>query len=152
MPRIRGSLGCITCQSVLSLLYFRTTGMRFRQHESSRYVAGISSKTWFLDYYQSIVFLSVFRDGGNPDGNLGNACGCPILLAKGTFKHQSPQCWTTLIYWVQKFLRWLTRKKPAWVWFDVLRDAKTYDEWEEAAFQLDVLLGNDLWYVSWATD
>jgi TAG lipase/lysophosphatidylethanolamine acyltransferase len=41
----------------------------------------------------------------------------------------------------------LTRKKPVEVWFDILRDAKTYEEWEEAAFQLDVLLGNDLWYM-----
>jgi TAG lipase / lysophosphatidylethanolamine acyltransferase len=33
------------------------------------------------------------------------------------------------------------------VWFEILRNAKSYEEWEEAAFQLDVLLGNDLWYV-----
>lgn len=46
---------------------------------------------------------------------------------------------------MQKFLRWLTRKKPEQLWFEILRDAKTYEEWEEAAFQLDVLLGNDLW-------
>lgn len=45
----------------------------------------------------------------------------------------------------QRFFRWLTRKNPVEVWLDVLRDAKAYDEWEEAAFQLDVLLGNDLW-------
>jgi len=32
------------------------------------------------------------------------------------------------------------------IWFEILRNAKSYDEWEEAAFQLDVLLGNDLWY------
>ncbi|KAH6678348.1 hypothetical protein B0J14DRAFT_505587 [Halenospora varia] len=50
-----------------------------------------------------------------------------------------------LFFWHRRFLSWLTRKKPARVWFDILRDAKTYDEWEEAAFQLDVLLGNDLW-------
>jgi TAG lipase/lysophosphatidylethanolamine acyltransferase len=31
------------------------------------------------------------------------------------------------------------------VWGEILRDATTYEEWEEAAFQLDVLLGNDLW-------
>jgi len=53
-----------------------------------------------------------------------------------------------LIY-LQRFLRWLTRKKPVELWFEILRDAKTYDEWEEAAFQIDVLLGNDLWYGSW---
>ncbi|KAH8808288.1 hypothetical protein F5884DRAFT_363406 [Xylogone sp. PMI_703] len=50
-----------------------------------------------------------------------------------------------LIFWQRRLLRWLGRKKPARVWLDILRDAKTYEEWEEAAFQLDVLLGNDLW-------
>lgn len=41
----------------------------------------------------------------------------------------------------------MTRKKPVRLWSDLLRDAHTYEEWEEAAFQLDVLLGNDLWSV-----
>jgi TAG lipase/lysophosphatidylethanolamine acyltransferase len=39
----------------------------------------------------------------------------------------------------------LTRKKPVEVWFEILRDARTYEEWEEAAFQIDTLLGLDLW-------
>lgn len=52
-----------------------------------------------------------------------------------------------LLFWQIRFLRWLTRKKPVEVWFEILRNAKSYEEWEEAAFQLDVLLGNDLWYV-----
>jgi hypothetical protein len=43
---------------------------------------------------------------------------------------------------------WLTGKKPAQLWFEILRNAQTYEEWEEAAFQLDVLLGNDLWLVA----
>jgi len=38
------------------------------------------------------------------------------------------------------------RKKPVDIWYDILKNAQTYEEWEEAAFQLDVLLGNDLWY------
>ena len=50
-----------------------------------------------------------------------------------------------LLFWQIRFFRWLTRKKPVEVWFEILRNAKTYEEWEEAAFQLDVLLGNDLW-------
>lgn len=41
----------------------------------------------------------------------------------------------------------MTRKKPVQLWSDLLQDAHTYEEWEEAAFQLDVLLGNDLWSV-----
>jgi TAG lipase/lysophosphatidylethanolamine acyltransferase len=52
-----------------------------------------------------------------------------------------------LLFWQIRLSRWLTRKKPVEVWFEILRNAKSYEEWEEAAFQLDVLLGNDLWYV-----
>ncbi len=52
-----------------------------------------------------------------------------------------------LLFWQVKFMRWLTRQKPVEVWFEIVRNAKSYEEWEEAAFQLDVLLGNDLWYV-----
>jgi len=44
-------------------------------------------------------------------------------------------------------MRWVTKKQPTSLWIDILKNAKTYEEWEEAAFQLDVLLGNDLWYV-----
>lgn len=37
-------------------------------------------------------------------------------------------------------------KRPTDVWVNILQNAQSYEEWEEAAFQLDVLLGNDLWY------
>jgi hypothetical protein len=47
----------------------------------------------------------------------------------------------------QRFLGWLTRKRPVDIWYDILKNAQTYEQWEEAAFQLDVLLGNDLWSV-----
>lgn len=40
----------------------------------------------------------------------------------------------------------MTWKKPKDVWVNILQNAQSYEEWEEAAFQLDVLLGNDLWY------
>lgn len=56
-----------------------------------------------------------------------------------------PNCWRRVAHNRQRFLNWLTQKKPVELWFSVLKDAQTYDEWEEAAFQLDVLLGNDLW-------
>lgn len=48
---------------------------------------------------------------------------------------------------IQRLGNWWASKKPVDVWFEILRNAKTYEEWEEAAFQLDVLLGNDLWFV-----
>lgn len=47
--------------------------------------------------------------------------------------------------WLQQFFSWLTRKRPVELWSEIIRDAKTYEDWEEAAFQLDVLTGNDLW-------
>ncbi|KAA8567013.1 hypothetical protein EYC84_010100 [Monilinia fructicola] len=50
-----------------------------------------------------------------------------------------------MYFWQRRFMQWMTRKKPVHLWSDLLRDAHTYEEWEEAAFQLDVLLGNDLW-------
>jgi len=50
-----------------------------------------------------------------------------------------------VLTFLQSFFRWLTRKKPVEIWFEILKNAKTYEEWEEAAFQLDGLLGNDLW-------
>ena len=50
-----------------------------------------------------------------------------------------------IVIFHQRLMRWLTKKQPASLWLDILQDAKTYEEWEEAAFQLDVLLGNDLW-------
>ncbi|KAF7884417.1 uncharacterized protein EAF02_004753 [Botrytis sinoallii] len=57
--------------------------------------------------------------------------------------------WSMLLevmyFWQRRFIQWMTRKKPVRLWSDLLKDAHTYEEWEEAAFQLDVLLGNDLW-------
>ncbi|PQE25912.1 patatin-like phospholipase protein [Rutstroemia sp. NJR-2017a BBW] len=52
-----------------------------------------------------------------------------------------------MFFWQRRFIKWWSRRKPVEIWFDILRDAQTYEEWEEAAFQLDVLLGNDLWFV-----
>jgi TAG lipase/lysophosphatidylethanolamine acyltransferase len=46
---------------------------------------------------------------------------------------------------LQQFFSWLTRKRPVELWSEILRDAKNYEDWEEASFQLDVLSGNDLW-------
>lgn len=38
-------------------------------------------------------------------------------------------------------------KNPAELWNDVLKNAKVYEDWEEAAYQLDTLLGTDIWYL-----
>lgn len=45
----------------------------------------------------------------------------------------------------QRFLEWYRRKPPAELWLDILRNAESYEEWEEAALHLDNLLGLDLW-------
>ncbi|KAG9246306.1 hypothetical protein BJ878DRAFT_533308 [Calycina marina] len=50
-----------------------------------------------------------------------------------------------LVFWQNRLLDRLKRKRPVQVWAEVLRDATTYEGWEEASYQLDVLLGNDLW-------
>ncbi|KUI66476.1 hypothetical protein VM1G_01684 [Cytospora mali] len=44
-----------------------------------------------------------------------------------------------------RLLEWYRRKAPAELWLDVLRNAESYEEWEEAALHLDNLLGLDLW-------
>lgn len=46
----------------------------------------------------------------------------------------------------QNFLSWWRSKPPRVRLFNTLATAQTYEEWEEAAFQLDELLGGDLWY------
>ncbi|CAD6503902.1 BgTH12-05645 [Blumeria graminis f. sp. triticale] len=53
--------------------------------------------------------------------------------------------WDVIVFWQVRFMRWLTCKSPIETWYIILRDAETYEEWEEAALQLDVLTGNDLW-------
>jgi TAG lipase/lysophosphatidylethanolamine acyltransferase len=48
---------------------------------------------------------------------------------------------------LQKLFSWYTKQKPVELWLDLLRNAQTYEEWEEAALHLDNLLGLDLWLV-----
>jgi TAG lipase/lysophosphatidylethanolamine acyltransferase len=76
---------------------------------------------------------------------LGNVGGRATVLANRELCGPYPR--HEVNSFAQRFFRWLTRKKPVELWFEILRSAKTYEEWEEAAFQLDVLLGNDLWFV-----
>src|ERR1700760_1388588 len=41
---------------------------------------------------------------------------------------------------------WWRRKSPRDVLLENLQEARLFEEWEAAAFQLDELLGYDLWY------
>jgi hypothetical protein len=70
-----------------------------------------------------------------------------MVLAEGIYHHRPNIMCLEVTDSMQRFVGWWTRRKPVDVWFDILKNAQTYEEWEEAAFQLDVLLGNDLWSV-----
>ncbi|KOS16892.1 putative triacylglycerol lipase [Escovopsis weberi] len=48
-------------------------------------------------------------------------------------------------FWRKKLFSWYTRKNPVELWLGLLRDAETFEDWEEAALHLDNLLGLDLW-------
>lgn len=47
---------------------------------------------------------------------------------------------------LQKLLSWWRSKSPRDRLLHRLKAAQTYEEWEEAAFELDELLSMDLWY------
>ncbi|MCJ1364597.1 hypothetical protein MMC16_003710 [Acarospora aff. strigata] len=57
--------------------------------------------------------------------------------------------WSTLIdvalFWQWRIFLWWTKKKPRDVLLDSLAEARSYEDWEEAAFKLDELFGSDLW-------
>ena len=46
----------------------------------------------------------------------------------------------------QRLYRWWTVKPAKAVLLETLSEAKLFEEWEAAAYQLDELLSNDLWY------
>jgi TAG lipase/lysophosphatidylethanolamine acyltransferase len=47
----------------------------------------------------------------------------------------------------QTLRTWWKRKTPLELWHHQLVTAESFEDWEEAALQLDNLLGLDLWYV-----
>ncbi|KAJ5160572.1 uncharacterized protein N7482_007576 [Penicillium canariense] len=48
-------------------------------------------------------------------------------------------------FWRQKLYSWWVSKSPKEQLLHSLATAQSYEEWEEAAFELDELLSNDLW-------
>lgn len=46
---------------------------------------------------------------------------------------------------VQKLVSWYTSRHPVDLWLELLRNAESFEDWEEAALHLDSLLGLDLW-------
>ncbi|KAF2232723.1 hypothetical protein EV356DRAFT_449733 [Viridothelium virens] len=48
-------------------------------------------------------------------------------------------------FWQLRLYNWWTKKTSKELLFEIISEAKTFEEWEAAAFQLDEILGNDLW-------
>lgn len=48
--------------------------------------------------------------------------------------------------YVQKLFSWWKSKSPKKRLVHTLATAQSYEQWEEAAFELDELLSKDLWY------
>jgi TAG lipase/lysophosphatidylethanolamine acyltransferase len=50
-----------------------------------------------------------------------------------------------ILTYIQRFLNWWSSKSPREVLLESLRESRIFEEWEAAAFQLDEVLGYDLW-------
>ncbi|KAI9698869.1 MAG: hypothetical protein M1820_007376 [Bogoriella megaspora] len=50
-----------------------------------------------------------------------------------------------LFFWQLRLYGWWRKKSSKDLLLEVISDAKAFEEWEAAAFQLDEILGNDLW-------
>jgi TAG lipase/lysophosphatidylethanolamine acyltransferase len=50
------------------------------------------------------------------------------------------------VFWWWRLYNYLRRNSPRDIYTRTLFNAHSYEEWEAAAFQLDEVLGNDLWY------
>jgi TAG lipase/lysophosphatidylethanolamine acyltransferase len=46
----------------------------------------------------------------------------------------------------QRLYAWWTKKSTKDVLLESVAEARVFEEWEGAAFQLDEVLGHDLWY------
>jgi hypothetical protein len=55
---------------------------------------------------------------------------------------------TTVRSVAKRFFAWCKSKSNKDVLLESLRESKLFEEWEAAAFQLDEVLGYDLWYVT----
>ena len=49
---------------------------------------------------------------------------------------------------LQRLYAWWTKKSTKDVLLEAIAEARIFEEWEAAAFQLDEVLGHDLWYCS----
>jgi TAG lipase/lysophosphatidylethanolamine acyltransferase len=54
---------------------------------------------------------------------------------------------TPAIYGVKRLYAWWTRKSTTDILIESIDEARLFEEWEAAAYQLDEVLGFDLWFV-----
>ena len=54
---------------------------------------------------------------------------------------------TSVLVVSQRLVAWWTKKSTKEVLLESLDEARLFEEWEAAAFQLDEVLGFDLWQV-----
>ncbi|KAI9691761.1 MAG: hypothetical protein M1822_007833 [Bathelium mastoideum] len=50
-----------------------------------------------------------------------------------------------VFFWQLRLYNWWTKKSPKQLLFEIASEARTFEEWEAAAFQLDEIFGSDLW-------
>ncbi|KAK8196785.1 triacylglycerol lipase [Zalaria obscura] len=48
-------------------------------------------------------------------------------------------------FWQLRLYAWWTRQSPKDLLYETLSEARNFEEWEAAAYQLDEVLGNELW-------
>jgi len=48
---------------------------------------------------------------------------------------------------IQRLYGWWTKRSPRDVLSETIAEARLFEEWEASAYQLDEVLGYDLWYV-----
>jgi hypothetical protein len=49
---------------------------------------------------------------------------------------------------VQRLYAWWTRKSATGILIESIDEARLFEEWEAAAYQLDEVLGFDLWFAT----
>jgi hypothetical protein len=76
------------------------------------------------------------------------ALGKSPMMILSTFSVLLGLLLTTSLSCVKRFLAWCISKSNKDVLLESLRDSRLFEEWEAAAFQLDEILGYDLWYAA----
>ncbi|KAK3695091.1 acyl transferase/acyl hydrolase/lysophospholipase [Podospora appendiculata] len=85
------------------------------------------------------------------NGSPGQNTRTPRLgwISYATMSVMLVSAWRMLVdivrFWHRKLIAWLHRRAPIDIWLEILHTATDFEEWDEAALQLDNLLGLDIW-------